>query len=254
MDDDEKLLMDLEACLERIERGESVDACLRDYPAARAELEPMLRVAASLRALPPPPPPNLGAIEQSVLAHAARLRHTTAPAVPYSYSTILLVAAALAVLAVLIGAFLIFNTLFGGANRTPPGAPSRPSVTPPATVTTPIPPTALPASTIEASPTSATSPTPSVEASPAPSPSPTGEASPTMLPSPSPTSEASPTMLPTATPPLALPTATFQPPPAPTAVPSTPAPPPPPPAVSPPPDNDDNDDDDDDDDNDDDDD
>ena len=232
MDDEEKLLRALDACLERIERGDAIDACLHDYPAERGELEPLLRAAASLRALPAPPPPNLEAIEQSVLAHAAKLRYTaaSAPAIPHSYSAILLVAAALAALAILIGAFLILSTLFGGAPRTPPAAPPRPSVTAPATVPAPI---------------RTASPTPLRETTPP------RETTPTMFPT------ATPTMLPTTMPTVA-PTATFlptpvrppEPPPAPVRLPE------PPPAVSPSPedddDNDDDDNDDDDDDNDDD--
>lgn len=43
-------------CLQRIEAGSTLDACLAAYPAERAQLEPMLRVATRLRALPRPTP------------------------------------------------------------------------------------------------------------------------------------------------------------------------------------------------------
>ncbi|MFH0846437.1 MAG: DUF5667 domain-containing protein [Chloroflexota bacterium] len=39
----------LDACLERIIRGETIEACLRDYPAFSAELEPLLRTALAVR-------------------------------------------------------------------------------------------------------------------------------------------------------------------------------------------------------------
>src|SRR5689334_6029396 len=45
----------VEECLQRIEHGESVDACLRAFPEHAADLAPILAVAAELRALPVPP-------------------------------------------------------------------------------------------------------------------------------------------------------------------------------------------------------
>lgn len=100
--DNETLLIALDACLERIEHGDLVDMCLRDYPAQRAGLEPMLRVAASLRALPTPPPPDLGKIERVVLARAAELSQmTTSPssALPVRHAATLILLAAVALLA-----------------------------------------------------------------------------------------------------------------------------------------------------------
>ncbi|HEX9373052.1 MAG TPA: DUF5667 domain-containing protein, partial [Roseiflexaceae bacterium] len=44
----------LEICLERLRHGESMDVCLRDYPAQAQELAPLLRAAMQVRALPPP--------------------------------------------------------------------------------------------------------------------------------------------------------------------------------------------------------
>lgn len=43
-------------CLERMEAGATLDECLAAYPAERAQLEPLLRVAARLQALPRPGP------------------------------------------------------------------------------------------------------------------------------------------------------------------------------------------------------
>jgi hypothetical protein len=47
-----KLAKLLDECLARTGRGESVDACLADYPGARAQLEPLLRTAMSISAMP----------------------------------------------------------------------------------------------------------------------------------------------------------------------------------------------------------
>ncbi|MFN8484772.1 MAG: DUF5667 domain-containing protein [Anaerolineae bacterium] len=49
-------LVDL--CLRRIRAGESLDACLADYPAEAAELRPLLQTALLLRAVSPPPVPD----------------------------------------------------------------------------------------------------------------------------------------------------------------------------------------------------
>ncbi len=46
----------VDICLRRIRAGESVDACLADYPAEAAELRPLLEVALLLRPAPPPAP------------------------------------------------------------------------------------------------------------------------------------------------------------------------------------------------------
>jgi hypothetical protein len=46
----------LDECLARMAAGESVDACLRRYPQHAAGLQPLLRVAAGLHALPRPEP------------------------------------------------------------------------------------------------------------------------------------------------------------------------------------------------------
>lgn len=53
---DERLSDILATCLQRIEAGASVDDCLAAYPAERTALEPLLRVASRLRALPHPAP------------------------------------------------------------------------------------------------------------------------------------------------------------------------------------------------------
>ncbi len=42
----------LDDCLERIKKGETIEACLSGYPQARQEMEPMLRAALSLSSLP----------------------------------------------------------------------------------------------------------------------------------------------------------------------------------------------------------
>ncbi|OUC08543.1 hypothetical protein RY27_08335, partial [Litorilinea aerophila] len=47
----EEILAD---CLEAIERGETVEACLAQYPQQAAELAPLLRLAVELRDMPPP--------------------------------------------------------------------------------------------------------------------------------------------------------------------------------------------------------
>ncbi len=225
--DDETLLVALEACLERIERGDSVEMCLSDYPAQRAELEPMLRVAASLRALPAPPPPDLGKIEHVALARAAELsRMSASPSsvFPARHAAILILIAAAALLLLLIGAVLILNTIF----NTPDVRP-QPSATVPATAPVPSPTgVAVPTATVEASPTA------TVEVSPTA----TVEVSPTAIPPtvPARTLEPQPTVVPQ--PPA--------PPPAPTVVPQPPAPPPPSPGDDDDDDDDDNDDDDDD--------
>lgn len=71
----------LEQCLERIERGATVDECLAAHPAAQAELELPLRTVAQLRALPRPPlpAPTRAALETKMLRLAAERRAVQAP-------------------------------------------------------------------------------------------------------------------------------------------------------------------------------
>jgi hypothetical protein len=69
---DEQLSDILATCLRRIEAGGTLDECLAAYPAERAELEPLLRVAARLQALPrstPLPAAAQAAITGRVLGH-----------------------------------------------------------------------------------------------------------------------------------------------------------------------------------------
>ncbi|MFC1991123.1 FecR domain-containing protein [Chloroflexota bacterium] len=47
-----KLTKILDECLERVEKGESIDACLADYPDMREELEPLLSTALSISSIP----------------------------------------------------------------------------------------------------------------------------------------------------------------------------------------------------------
>jgi len=56
----EKLENIFNDCLERMSQGESIENCLRDYPEAAAELEPLLRTALDIegRALPVQPRPE----------------------------------------------------------------------------------------------------------------------------------------------------------------------------------------------------
>ena len=44
----------LAICIEKIERGDSVESCLQQYPDERAELEPLLRLASALSSAPAP--------------------------------------------------------------------------------------------------------------------------------------------------------------------------------------------------------
>jgi hypothetical protein len=47
-----EVLTILEICLERIRRGETIEQCLADYPDYRIELEPILKTALALKAVP----------------------------------------------------------------------------------------------------------------------------------------------------------------------------------------------------------
>ncbi|MCG8351844.1 MAG: hypothetical protein MI924_29110 [Chloroflexales bacterium] len=76
---DNRLDAILQSCLERIERGDSMEACLRDYPTLRTDLGGLLRTVVAMRSLPSLPPPNLAAIEQVVQARATALRATVDP-------------------------------------------------------------------------------------------------------------------------------------------------------------------------------
>ncbi|MBC7263058.1 MAG: hypothetical protein H5T64_01730 [Chloroflexi bacterium] len=75
-----KLAFILDECLGQLNRGESVEACLRRYPHYAAELEPLLRQYLSIRDIPQvrtPPPRSPDAVQLGrarVLAEARRLR------------------------------------------------------------------------------------------------------------------------------------------------------------------------------------
>jgi hypothetical protein len=72
----------LEACLLRIESGETIEACLAAYPEHADELRPLLRLSWALRAASQPPPERDPQSKESVrsrfLAQAARLRRPEA--------------------------------------------------------------------------------------------------------------------------------------------------------------------------------
>ncbi|HMQ31606.1 MAG TPA: hypothetical protein PKD53_12830 [Chloroflexaceae bacterium] len=73
---DERLGDILATCLQRIEAGATVDECLAAYPAERAAVEPLLRVATRLQALPRPAP--LSAAAQAAVTSQV-LSQLTAP-------------------------------------------------------------------------------------------------------------------------------------------------------------------------------
>lgn len=82
---DERLADILAACLQRIDGGATVDECLAAYPAERGELEPLLRVATRLQALPRPTPlPAVAqaALTSQVLGHLQAQRLATTGAAP----------------------------------------------------------------------------------------------------------------------------------------------------------------------------
>ncbi len=69
----------LDECLTEMNRGQSLEACVAEYPALAAELEPLLRMALRVEALrqdQPPSPAALRAGRQRLLRQAALLRHT----------------------------------------------------------------------------------------------------------------------------------------------------------------------------------
>jgi hypothetical protein len=78
---DDRLADILEQCLERIERGATVDECLVGYAAMQADLELPLRIAAQLRALPRPTLPVVAraALERKILQLVAERRAAHAP-------------------------------------------------------------------------------------------------------------------------------------------------------------------------------
>ncbi len=61
----------LEHCLARLEAGESVDACLRDFPEHAETLAPLLHVAADLRRWNPPSLTDAGRSRAHAQATAA---------------------------------------------------------------------------------------------------------------------------------------------------------------------------------------
>jgi hypothetical protein len=81
---DDRLADILDQCLERIERGTSVDECLAAYPAMQADLELPLHIAAQLRVLPRPTLPVVTrtALERKILQLVAERRaaHASNPA------------------------------------------------------------------------------------------------------------------------------------------------------------------------------
>jgi len=69
----------LDECLTQMNRGQSLEACVAQYPALAAELEPLLRMALRVEALrqdQPPSPVALRAGRQRLLRQAALLRRT----------------------------------------------------------------------------------------------------------------------------------------------------------------------------------
>jgi len=48
----DKLTEILDDCIEQIEKGSSIEACLAEYPDMREELEPLLRIALSISSIP----------------------------------------------------------------------------------------------------------------------------------------------------------------------------------------------------------
>jgi hypothetical protein len=82
---DDRLSDILDQCLARLAEGATVDECLAAYPALPAELEPPLRMAVRLRALPRPalPATARARLETQVLALAAA-RRAAIPATPAS--------------------------------------------------------------------------------------------------------------------------------------------------------------------------
>ena len=79
---DERLSELFEQCVARIESGELLEACLANHATERAELEPALRAALQLRALPHPAlvPGALIALEARMLDLAAQRRSNSPPA------------------------------------------------------------------------------------------------------------------------------------------------------------------------------
>jgi hypothetical protein len=74
----------LERCLDHLERGATLEECLVAFPAQRADLEPALRAAAQVRALPRPAMPEAtrASLETRMLAAAAQRRVAFTPARP----------------------------------------------------------------------------------------------------------------------------------------------------------------------------
>ncbi len=69
----------LDECLTKMNRGQSLEACVAQHPALAEELEPLLRMASRVEALrqdQPPSPMALPAGRQRLLRHAAVLRRT----------------------------------------------------------------------------------------------------------------------------------------------------------------------------------
>jgi hypothetical protein len=54
----------LDECLDRVQAGASIEACLARYPEHAETLRPLLRLAAAVRAVPPPRP-NPSAVQAS---------------------------------------------------------------------------------------------------------------------------------------------------------------------------------------------
>jgi hypothetical protein len=78
---DDRLADIFDQCLERLTQGATVEQCLAAFPGERADLEPSLRMAEQLRALPCPPLPTAArvALEQTMLDSAKRRRMTQLP-------------------------------------------------------------------------------------------------------------------------------------------------------------------------------
>lgn len=81
----ETLMGVVDQVVARVRAGESLDACLAEYPAEAAELRPLVETALSLRQTPPAPAPDpskSAAARARFLAAAAQLSETAAIATP----------------------------------------------------------------------------------------------------------------------------------------------------------------------------
>ncbi len=77
-----KLTIILDECLERIEKGESIETCLSEYPDMRRELEPLLSTAHSISSIPKvQPSPEFVNLSRIQLINRINLESTSAEAI-----------------------------------------------------------------------------------------------------------------------------------------------------------------------------